>query len=72
MDIENELSQITVKKKGNTEMAFFYHDKTKWDFHLGNPSRFVNLGETIGELQTSGNNLEEVINKMKIELERKT
>ena len=67
MDIEKEIKKIESAKKGDKEMAFFYIDGN-WEFLLGNASASVVLGEANGEIETSGNSLEDVINKMKKEL----
>ena len=67
MDIEKELEIITEKKEGSTEMAFFYYCGS-WDFSLGNPTNCVMLGETLGEIEVSGDSIEVVINKMKMRL----
>ena len=67
MDIEKELRDITIKKDGNKEMAFFY-DNGDWNFSLGNPTNCVQLGEVNGEFEVDGDSLEKVINKMKLKL----
>ncbi len=64
MDIEKEIQNIISKKEGNTEIAFFSCGSI-WQFHLGNTSNSVNIGELDGEIVTSGKSIEDVVIKMK-------
>ena len=64
MDIEKEILNIVENKQGNKEIAIFYEDG-EWIFYLGNQSKYVMLGEVAGEIETSGDSLENIIVKMK-------
>lgn len=68
MKIEEEIKKIIDKKEGNKEFAIFYNGG-EWSFLLGNEYKSVNLGEVGGEIESSGNSLEEAISEMKNKLD---
>ena len=71
MDISSELKSLIDKKRGNSELALFWTEEC-WSLHLGNPTNCVALGEVEGELQTSGETIEDAIIAMKAKLEATT
>ena len=68
--VEVLLDDIANLKQGNKEMALFYEPDCvpNWEFHLGNTSQTVNLGEVAGEFEVWGYTLSEVIMKMRTKL----
>ena len=74
MSIDRELKLISSKKHGNCEMALFFEpdpdEGGEWEFHLGNPSEFVQLGESYGDFVVSGHTLEVIISKMKRKIKK--
>lgn len=72
MDIDSELKDLMDKKRGNKELALFSNlddNEEIWSLHLGNPTNCVPLGEVSGELETSGETIEDAITAMKAKLE---
>lgn len=72
MDISSELKSLIDNKRGNSELALFSNwtgTEECWSLHLGNPTNCVALGEVEGELQTSGETIEDAIIAMKAKLE---
>jgi hypothetical protein len=55
-DLKTLIAQAISMKEGNKELALFYHPtgnaQTDWSADLGNPSRHVNLGESVGEFRS--------------------
>jgi hypothetical protein len=51
------------KKQGNKEFALFY-DVPDWYAEIGNPSRHVNLGESVGEFQGKGDTPENAVKRL--------
>lgn len=65
MNIEKELHKIIAAKDGNQELSVHYWPECGWCIMVGNTSRFVNLGEVDGEIESCGETLEEAIREMK-------
>jgi len=68
-DSLKRLQNIIDIKRGNKEMALFYHGENSWTLMVGNPSEYVLLGEVSGEFVTEGESLDDVITKMEIMLD---
>lgn len=64
MNLEKELMDLIEAKRGSKELALFYQDDG-WSLSLGNPSRFVMLGEVYGEFESTGSTIGEAILEMK-------
>lgn len=62
--LEELIEEAVSKKKGNQEFALFYFPAWKWRAALGNPSSFVGLGESEGELEAEGVSAKEVVQSL--------
>lgn len=60
MNIQLELNKLILRKRGNNEIAVFCVEG-EWRIMLGNPCKYVMLGEEAGEFESSGASIEDCI-----------
>ena len=69
MNIEKQIKEIIKLKPDNKELAIFYDGESEWMMSLGNKSVHVMLGEVEGEINVTGDSIEDVMFNMQIAMQ---